>query len=511
MKGKIATPILNVRLVPAGKIVGRIGLNEVVRITDRNDEWLEIEYEGMKRYVMKEYVFERGDPVKRGRINIDKLNVRNRPSTGSSDIVGAFKFGDRVNILEEYTDWLKVIYQDNIAYVAKKFVDFDSAFRDEVRFFTAERAANGDRIIKRGKVNVRSVLRVRKKPGKDIIGEVKAGTIVNILDEKDDWYCIEFANDKGYVAAKYVDVFKGYIRDKVRVFDRAHINGKRIGKLREDDIVYILENKDGWVKFLAKKNKYGYLPTTDLTSSDGKIIGDFLYLSKDFREMPLEPRRKLKESGSRATIATIRIWNKYGNMIDALSRELNIDPAAALAVFQVESGGDGFRKGKLIIRFENHLFYSYWGKYNEDVYHDHFKFDSRVRMRGHYFRARNRDDWVAQHTRGSQSLEWKVLEFAMKLDKTAALKSMSMGAPQILGSNHKIIGYPSVDSMFEHFKKDIRFHILGFFDFCKANPVRIKAMKKKDFITFALYYNGSGQERRYGAIIRRYYEAFKDA
>ncbi len=61
--------------------------------------------------------------------------------------------------------------------------------------------------------------------------------------------------------------------------------------------------------------------------------------------------------------------------------------------------------------------------------------------------------------------------------------------------------------MFEKFNSDIRFHIKGLFDF--FNKPMINALRKLDFVTFAGYYNGSGQKEKYGERIQNHYDAFK--
>ena len=54
---------------------------------------------------------------------------------------------------------------------------------------------------------------------------------------------------------------------------------------------------------------------------------------------------------------------------------------------------------------------------------------------------------------GEQDGEYEALNFARSLDDEKALLSISMGLPQILGSNSKLIGYDSVQEMFNNFNK----------------------------------------------------------
>ena len=109
---------------------------------------------------------------------------------------------------------------------------------------------------------------------------------------------------------------------------------------------------------------------------------------------------------------------------------------------------------------------------------------------------------------GNQDLEWEVFSLAKKLDKKAALKSISMGMPQIMGFNHKKIGYKSVNKMYNDFCRDIRYHILSLFEF--LDEKMIQALQQKDFELFARYYNGAGQAATYGEWIRENHEEFKE-
>jgi peptidoglycan hydrolase-like protein with peptidoglycan-binding domain len=70
------------------------------------------------------------------------------------------------------------------------------------------------------------------------------------------------------------------------------------------------------------------------------------------------PLEKLK--GIQRTMANI--YNNQGKYLEIKAKELGIDVASAAAVLKVESGGVGFGEGgKIIIRFENHVFFKYWG------------------------------------------------------------------------------------------------------------------------------------------------------
>ena len=204
-------------------------------------------------------------------------------------------------------------------------------------------------------------------------------------------------------------------------------------------------------------------------------------------------------------------WNKYGGLLGFLSDKLRIDPGAAVAVLAIESGGRGFAAdGRMIIRFENHLFFDQWGKQNEAVYRQHFSFNPDKRWLDHRWRPSESEDWREFH--GSQDGEWEVFGFARTLNDTAAKLSISMGGPQIVGFNYPTLGFESVQQMFDAFSADERSQIQGFFDFVQgpsSTSRRALALQARDFTTFAALYNGPGQAAKYGSLMQGLFDAFQ--
>jgi hypothetical protein len=177
-------------------------------------------------------------------------------------------------------------------------------------------------------------------------------------------------------------------------------------------------------------------------------------------------------------------------------------------VLCVESSGKGFDPGnqdRMIIRFENHKFWKYWGKTNPDRFERHFTYKAGQVWKGHKWRKAPDHAWQAFH--GRQHAEWEVLTFARAIENDAALMSISMGAPQIMGFNYRAVGYRNVQEMFDTFAEGIEAHIEGMFEF--MSPAMVRHLQRRDFTAFAGLYNGSGQKETYGLWIKKHYEAFK--
>ena len=368
-----------------------------------------------------------------------------------------------------------------------------------------------DKVEVKGKV-IANLLNVRQKPSlrSKVVGQLRRNAIVKILNELDDWYEILWGkNNVAYVYKKYV-VIIAYIKrgtvlaNILNVRERPSLDARILGRLQKGAIVYIVEDILDWygiefygyVAYVAKK----YVETQDLPPIGGEqAFSQFFSQRKDLFDFPLEPDYKAKGSSDAA-----KLWNKYGGLVKRLSQELAIDPAVPMAVFLVEAGGRGFdEKKRLIIRFEAHVFKKFL--VNDELFNKYFKIAG---FRHQQWYDPDLKQWVKLHD-GTQDTEWKVFTFARKLNEEAALKAISMGMAQIMGFNYKLLGYDSVKQMFDKFSSNIRYHILGFFDFVKAQENLLTAMQRKNFYEIAVVYNGPGQAATYAKILRSRYHEFK--
>lgn len=446
MKGKVTANRLNVRSAPrtGGGKIGLLLQNNIVEILGNRDRWLEIKYNGGTGFIHKDYVLTIDSPITmKGRVTASSLNVRDMPGP-EGHIVGFLSKGSVIDVLEEDGDWLEIGFNEASAFVHGDFVELVESTAPRTGIVSA------------------NVLNVRREPGRSgqVVGRLNSGTPVNLVSQIGDWFEIKFNDSVGYIHGDYVDL---------------------VGE------------------------------TSNVLESP--IVSPADLQEKDSDETPLNPEVILKVVGSSIEKKVARTWNKFGGLLESLSGAIKIEPASAIAVLCVESSGKGFEpknQNRMIIRFENHLFWRYWGKKNSERFHRHFQYGKRENGKlkswlGHAWRESTDVAWGKFH--GSQPAEWQVLDFARSLDDTAALFSISMGAPQVMGFNHKKIGYTTVQEMFDKFNEDIRYHIGGLFDF--FDDKMIDALQRRDFVTFAGSYNGSGQKQKYGEWIQNHYDAFE--
>ena len=304
------------------------------------------------------------------------------------------------------------------------------------------------------------------------------------------------ATEKGVVTATKLNVRKG-----------AGTSHSRVGQLTRGDIVSIKSRSGNWYE-ISKTGITGFCHSRYI-----KVISDipagFLHEIPSFQRVSLAASadNRISRTGLTGRSAQIKsVWNSYGGLIGALSEYLSIDPSVAVAVVLVESAGKATgAEGRMTIRFENHIFYSNWGKFNPVLFYQHFRFSSYKRWQGHKFRRSLRSRWASFH--GNQSKEWSVFDFAKNYSESAAIHSISMGLAQIMGFNYSLIGYESPKKMFDRFNAGPRYQLIGMFDFTKgagSTSPMLEALRRKDYLTFATYYNGSGAAASYSERIRGY-------
>ncbi len=182
-----------------------------------------------------------------------------------------------------------------------------------------------------------------------------------------------------------------------------------------------------------------------------------------------------------------------GQLFRELAAQYGFDPAVLAGFTEVEAGGAGYDKknGKLLIQFEPL----------------HFRLNLPKAVRATVNLA------VAAVTAGKATdaqktlaLNWKITQengvdsqvperaafnAAFAIHPTAAMLATSYGMTQIMGFNHALCGYATVDEMVDAFRlKGEAEHVRAMVRFINSKPALRKAVKAKDWKTMAYYYNG---------------------
>lgn len=160
-----------------------------------------------------------------------------------------------------------------------------------------------------------------------------------------------------------------------------------------------------------------------------------------------------------------------------LGKILGVGEDELHAFIDVETRGSGFdEQGRPTILFERHKFYKYLPK---DKLQQGVKSGLANKTPGGY---------------GKYSDQYPKLERALKIDQKAALYSCSWGLAQIMGFNHSLAGYATVEDMIEAFKEDEEAHLAAAVEFIKVNHLDDE-LRAHNWAGFAKGYNGTNYKK----------------
>lgn len=172
--------------------------------------------------------------------------------------------------------------------------------------------------------------------------------------------------------------------------------------------------------------------------------------------------------------------------INNLSREFGVSPAHVRTVMEVESKGEGFNSmGMVTFLFERHVFYK--------QLKDKSKKDRAIRE------GLATITWQGpgSYPKGEQA-RWDQFVRAGAIDQHAAYMSASYGLGQVMGFNHSMVGYDTVEEMVADFAESEYAQLRAMLRFIQRRGL-IRHLQSfpdmKACRAFALGYNGTGYEK----------------
>lgn len=178
--------------------------------------------------------------------------------------------------------------------------------------------------------------------------------------------------------------------------------------------------------------------------------------------------------------------------------EHNLETAALIAVFEVESGGSGYLPdGRVKILFERHI-----------LYRRLVARDMNPRPLAAALPGLCGSTWnPRQYPYGSQASQWdrvqRVIEWGSQHDpehwesyKKAALEACSYGLFQIMGYHYDVCGFPDVYAFKHAMEESEQRQLAAMLSFIASNGL-LRKLQKKDWRGFVRGYNGNGAVETY--------------
>jgi len=155
------------------------------------------------------------------------------------------------------------------------------------------------------------------------------------------------------------------------------------------------------------------------------------------------------------------------------AEQLGCDVAAVMAVAAVESQGGGFNPdGTPKTLFEGHWFH----RLTKGIYTAEYPTISYPK-------------WTRQFYGKTWQQEQDRLNLARSLDDTAACQAASWGMFQIMGLNHAVVGFPTVQEFVDAMCTDENSQLQAFTNYVIRNGLADE-LQRQDWDKFAYRYNG---------------------
>ena len=218
-----------------------------------------------------------------GTVSAETLKVYKKASTSSKKL-GTLKRGQVVNVIKWNKTWAYIELGGHYGFCSVKGLVKGIQVFDFTPAATAEPAASA---AQKGTVTASKlpVYKTASTKGK-LLGNLRAGQVVNVVATKDGWAYIELSGHYGFCALSGLDVAGSgtapsptdspslsnavaatVTAASVAVYKTASTSSKKLGTLGKGAVVNVVASKGGWA-YIELNGHYGFCDLSALTRND---------------------------------------------------------------------------------------------------------------------------------------------------------------------------------------------------------------------------------------------------
>lgn len=320
--GIVTANQLRVRSGPSTsyKVVTTLSQGATVTIIKTESNWHQIKASSVTGWVSAEFIQDiksdsggSNNNQQTGKITANNLNVRSSAST-SGIILGKLQKGSTVSIQSAESNWVKILYNGQAAWISKEFVEFTStSSQPSVPNNTNPNSSSGlIGTITATTLNVRSTGSLNGK----IVGTVSKGQAFEILAEENNWAKIKLKSGQlGWVTSWYLSKEQSATTTKVDVDENSTVtilyngtnirksattNSSVISRANAGETFTVLSVQKDWYEIQLKNGSKGFvagwLVTVSGTSQQIERPGAEQYLKN--KVIVIDPGHGGRDSGT---------------------------------------------------------------------------------------------------------------------------------------------------------------------------------------------------------------------
>ena len=181
----------------SAKVLGQFPTGTLVEITQRGDEWHQVEVDGKTGYMMAKFLND-GESARMATVRTNSgigLNLRKEPSLDGA-IITSVKNGQTVTVTQQGKEWSRVNASGTEGFMATKYLQF-----------AAPSAPVTGKVAVVANPRDTQVLNLREEPSTDarVLAYYRNGDRVTILKSGSTWHKVQTEDGRiGYMMARYL-------------------------------------------------------------------------------------------------------------------------------------------------------------------------------------------------------------------------------------------------------------------------------------------------------------------
>jgi N-acetylmuramoyl-L-alanine amidase len=265
----INTDILNVRKGPglSFPISKQVHKGDEFKVVSKENDWYEVQLSSTETGWVADWLVkdEAGTNPLNGMVTDNGLRMRDGAGTSYS-VIDTLSKGQEVKIIDTSGSWVKVSSGSQSGWVHKDYIASGNAQSTNTETLQVN-AEEWTGVSTVDSLNVRSSAGLNAS----ILGNLAKGSNVSITGSLTGWYRIDFGGSTGWVSSQYIEksasapspsssqsVYGRATIYSLNVRDKASLNGKVVGSVKQGEAYKILEEKDNWYKLSLNGGKTGW-------------------------------------------------------------------------------------------------------------------------------------------------------------------------------------------------------------------------------------------------------------